>query len=191
MSKNAFVALLLTLSILSPDCGQSQQFIISIRPQFDIPLTPDQNLFLTSGGVMVSRRKSVHFLRPLSIGIAGGYHLGRMQHASLGNLGSHSLISAEAVTDLHWTIRQLIVISISGGAGCFYTGENGERSSWATDLMWSGQLGIGLITSSALTIGIQGEYRNFRRLYHLIGIGLTMDFRLGNVSRDQSRKLKL
>jgi len=113
MTKKAFPAnFLLILTLLAPVCGQSQQLIISLIPQIDIPISPDHNLFQTSGGVMVTGRKPARFLRPLSIGFAGAYHLGRMQHVTLGNLGSLSIFSTEIISTLHWTIRQKIGLSI-------------------------------------------------------------------------------
>lgn len=46
------------------------------------------------------------------------------------------------------------------GGGYFYVFENGEPSSWATN------------------ISLQGEYRWYGSLYHLIGIGLGLEHRL-------------
>ena len=67
------------------------------------------------------------FFRPLSTGIVVNYHLGRLQHEDLGNLGSLSVISAEATVELRLTFLKRIDTFISGGAGYFYTFENDDH----------------------------------------------------------------
>lgn len=177
----AALVLLIFAPAFSNSLEQYQPLIFSIKPEIDIPLPPDPNLFQIGGGTSVSASYVFPFFRPLSAGILVNYHLGRLHHEDLGIRGSLSLISAEAIIGLRLTLWQLIDAYLSGGAGYFFTFVNEEPSSWATNIVWSGGIGFGLRVTPALTVGIQSEYRRYRRLYHLIGVGFGMDLRMGNV----------
>jgi hypothetical protein len=154
---------------------------VSIKSEIDIPLPPDPNLFQIGGGTAVSVSYVFPFFRPLSTGFLVNYHLGRLHHEDLGIHGSLSLISAEATAELRFTFWQVIDVYLSSGAGFFFTFVNEEPSSWATNIVWSGGIGFGLRVNPTLTVGIQGEYRRYRSLYHLIGVGLGMDLRMGSI----------
>ena len=121
------------------------------------------------------------FFHPLSAGLSVDYHLGPLQHDDLGKLGSLSVISAGANLMLRLRFLKQIEPYISVGAGYFYTFENGDPSSWATNLVLSGRIGAGLRAAPSLTVGIQSEYRRYCSLYHLIGVGVCMDIWLGRV----------
>jgi hypothetical protein len=183
VKRTALVAavLLVCAAPFSTAQKQCQQLLVSIKPEIDIPLPPDPNLFQIGGGTAVSASYVFPFFRPLSAGILVNYHLGRLQHEDPGIHGSLSLISAEAIIGLRLTLWQLIDAYLSGGAGYFFTFVNKEPSSWATNIVLSGGMGIGLRVNPTLTVGIQGEYRRYRSLYHLIGVGLGADLRLGSV----------
>ncbi len=178
----AAAAVLLVLAAgLSGAQQQCRPFVVSVRPAIDIPLPPDPNLFQLGGGVAVSGSYVLPFFRPLSAGIAVTYHLGRLQHADLGSLGSLSVLSAEVAAELCLTVLRRIDGYLSGGAGYFYAVLNGDPSSWAASLVWSGRVGVGFRVSPALTVGIQSEYRRYESLYHLLGVGAGLDLRLGGV----------
>jgi hypothetical protein len=183
MNRTALVAaaLLVVAAAFSTAREQYQPLLVSIKPEIDIPLPPDPNLFQIGGGTAVSASYVFPFFRPLSMGILVNYHLGRLHHEDLGISGSLSLISAEATIGLRLTLWQLIDAYLSGGAGYFFTFVNEKPSSWATNIVWSGGIGFGMRVTPALTVGIQGEYRRYRSLYHLIGVGLGMDLRMGSV----------
>ena len=121
------------------------------------------------------------FFRPLSIGIAVNYHLGRLRHADLGNLGSLSVISAETTAELRLTFLRLIDVYFSGGAGYFYAFLNDESLSSASNMVLSGRIGVGFRATPTITIGVQGEYRRYQSLYHRMGVGLGVDLLLGGV----------
>jgi hypothetical protein len=183
MNRTALMAAVLLVFAAGFSSAQEQYrpFLVSIKPEIDIPLPPDPNLFQIGGGTAVSVSYVFPFFRPLSTGIVVNYHLGRLQHEDLGNLGSLSVISAEATVELRLTFLKRIDTFISGGAGYFYTFENDDPSSWATNLVLSGRTGAGLRATPTLTIGIQGEYRRYFSLYHLIGVGVGVDLWLGSV----------
>jgi hypothetical protein len=123
------------------------------------------------------------FFRPISFGLAVDYHLGRMQHADLGNLGFLSVISPEATVEFRLTFLKLLEVYLSGGAGYFFAFRNEDtdpsRVVGVTNFVWGGRLGVGLRVSSRLTIGLQGEYRRYESLYHLFGAGFGVDIWLG------------
>ena len=161
---------------------QYRPIVVSIAPQIDIPLPPDPNLFGLGGGVMVGVNYVLPFLRSFSAGISVNYHLGQLQHDDLGNLGSLSVFSAETNLELRLIFLKQIEPYLSVGAGYFYAFENGDPSSWATNLVLSGRIGAALRATPTLTIGIQSEYRRYRSLYHLIGAGVYMDLWLGSAN---------
>lgn len=175
------VVLLVFAAGFSSAQEQNRPFVVSIKPQMDIPLWPDPNLFQPGGGVGVSRSRPCSSFPALSMGIAGNYHLGRLQHADLGNLGSLSMISIAATTELRGNIRRKIDLYLSGGAGYFYAFLNGEPSQSVSNLVLNGRIGVGLRVNPTMTIGIQGEYRRYRSLYHLMGVGLGVDLWLEGV----------
>lgn len=183
MNKTALMAaaLLIFAAAFSTAREQYQPLLVSIKPEIDIPLPPDPNLFQIGGGTSVSASYVFPFFRPLSTGILVNYHLGRLHHEDLGIRGSLSLISAEAIIGFRLTFWHRFDAYIFGGAGYFFTFVNEEPSSWATNIVWSGGIGFGLRVNATMTVGIQGEYRRYRSLYHLIGVGLGMDLRLGSV----------
>jgi len=160
---------------------QYRPIIVSIKPGMDIPLPPDPHLFQLGGGVAVSGSYIFPSFRPLSTGIVVNYHLGRLQHDDLGNLGSLSLISAETTTELRGTLRRVIDVYLSVGAGQFYAFLNGEPSSSVSNLVLIGRIGVGLRATPTLTIGVQCEYRRYCSLYHLMGVGLGVDLWLRGI----------
>ena len=177
----AAVVLLVFTAGSSAANGQDRQFIVSIKPEIDIPLPPDHNLFKPGVGIGVSGRYVFPFFRPLSAGIEANYHLGRMIHDDMGNLGSLSVISVETTAELRLTLMRLMDVYLSGGTGYFYTFMNGEPSSFATNLVFSGRIGVGLRATPEMTICLHGEYRRYRSLYHLIGVGIGVDLWLKGV----------
>ncbi|TKJ44013.1 hypothetical protein CEE36_02515 [candidate division TA06 bacterium B3_TA06] len=184
MKRIALVALL--LGVFAPGLATAQEqyrsVLVSIKPEADIPLPPDPNLFQPGAGAAVSGSYAFPFFTPLSAGLAVNYHLGRLQHDDLGNLGSLSVISAEPTAELRLTFWRRFEAYLSGGAGYFYAFLNGAPSSAASNLVLNGRIGVGLRATPTLTIGVQGEYRRFCSLYHLIGVGLGVDLWLGGVT---------
>jgi hypothetical protein len=158
-----------------------RSYLMSINPELDLPLPPDPFLFKSAGGLGISGSYVFPFFRPWSAGAELDYHLARMRHADLGNLGSLSLISVSATTEMRLTFKELIDAYLSIGAGYFIAFQNGEASSWASNIVLNGRIGAGLRVTPMITVGIQGEYRRYLRLYHLVGIGIGLDLRLGGV----------
>lgn len=158
--------------------GQSRSPVISVTSSLDLPLPPDHNLFQPAGGLQISAQKPFTVSPLFSLGVAAGYNLGRMQHITLGNLGSLSVLSTEAIADLQWHLWKSMNANVSGGAGYYYAIENGESSSWVTNLVWSGSFGFGVTLNPATVLRVHCEYRNFRKLYHLLGIGLGIEIYL-------------
>ena len=161
--------------------GEYRPILISITPQVDIPLPPDQFMFNISGGLGMRGSYVFPFFQPLSAGIALNYHQGPMRHDEMGNLGSLSVISAETTAELRLTLRSLIDAYLSGGAGYFYAFMNGDPSSFVTNLVFDGRVGVGFRMTPSMTVGIQGEYRRYWSLYHLLGVGLGVDLRLRGI----------
>jgi hypothetical protein len=184
MKKFFFAAVVLVVFAcgFSTAQGQYRPILVSLRPQIDIPLHPDQFMFGISGGLGASGSYVFPFFQPLSAGIAVNYHLGPMRHDEMGNLGSLSVISAETTAELRITLLRLIDAYLSGGAGYFYAFLNDDPSSFVTNLVYNGRVGVGLRVNPTITIGIQGEYRRYRSLYHLLGVGLGVDLRLGGTN---------
>jgi hypothetical protein len=150
-------------------------------PAVDIPLPPDHRLFHLGGGVAARVGYVLPFFLPLSAGVGVVYHLGSMQHPDLGNPGSLSLVSAEGSVELRLTFLRRIDAYLAGGAGWFYAVLNEDPSQWVSNIALSGRLGVGLRASPRLSVGVQGEYRRYQSLYHLIGIGVAVDLWLGGV----------
>ena len=161
--------------------------LLSLRPAVDIPLPPDTALFRLGAGATVIVSYVLPFFRPLSVGISANYRLGRMQHAELGNLGSLSVLSAEATTEFRLAFLRFMEIWFSAGAGYFYAFQNHDPSSWATNLVFSGRIGVGVRAAPRLTMSLQGEYRRYQSLSHLLGVGLGADFRLGGAKQEERR----
>jgi hypothetical protein len=180
----ALLALALGLFVLRLAAAQEQYrpFVVSIKPQADIPLNPDGRMFQLGAGAAVSGSYVFRFFPLLSAGLAANYHLAPMQHDELGNLGVLSVISAEPTVELRYTFWRKVDAYLSGGAGYFYAFLNGEPSSSVSNLAINGRIGVGLRVTPALTIGVQAEYRRFCSLYHLMGTGLSLDFWLGGVT---------
>ena len=178
------VALSLVLLLLSAGlCAAREPYrpiLVSIRPEIDVPLPPDLLLFEPGGGVAANVNYVFPFFRPLSAGIGVVYRAGPMEHADLGDLGSLSLVSVEAVAELRWTFLSRIDLSLAAAGGYFYALRNGDPSQWATNVTWSGRIGAGFRSAPSLSLGIQAEYRRYESLYHLIGIGAGVDLRLGH-----------
>lgn len=176
LAATAFVALAAgCLAAQEPSAG----LVVSVKPGLDVPLPPDPELFRLSGGTAAGVSHSLPFFRPLSAGVLVNYHLARMQHATLGNLGSLSVISAEGTAELRWRSRTPLDLYLGGGAGLFYALLNDRPSSWVSNFVWNGHVGIGLRATPSLSIDLQGEYRRYESLYHLIGISLGAELRLG------------
>jgi hypothetical protein len=164
-------------------CGAQDRYrpvLVSIRPGIDIPLPPDQRLFEPGGGVGIDVSYVFPFYHPFSAGIGITYRAGPMEHADLGHLGSLSLLSVEAAAELRLTFWKRIDLYLAAAGGYFYSFRNGDPSQWATNLTWSGRIGAGFRSTPSLSLGIQGEYRRYESLYHLIGIGAGVDLRLGS-----------
>ena len=181
MKRIAFISVCLFVFAAGFSTAQeaNRRILVSIKPEIDVPLPPDPFLFKPGGGVAVSGKYILPFFRPLSAGVAVNFHLGRMRHTDLGNLGSLSVLSAEITTELRLTFRQLLDAYFSVGAGYFYVFLNGESSSSVSNLVLNGRIGAGLRVTPTMTVGIQGEYRRYLSLYHLMGIGLGLDFPAG------------
>lgn len=170
---------------LSPAGELYKPVRISIQPEIDIPLAPDSNLFKLSGGCGISGNYIFPFFKPLSAGVAVNYHLGRMDHADLVILGTLSIMSTEGVVQLRGTLLRLVELYISGGFGYYYALLNEDLASSVSNLMFSGGAGIGFRVSSRLSIGLQGQYRRYNRLYHFIGAGLGIDLWLGGTGKKE------
>jgi len=162
--------------------GQSRSPVISVTSSLDHPLPPDHNLFKPSGGLQVSAQKPFTVSPSFSLGVVAGYNIGRMHHVTLGKLGSLSVISTEAIANLQWHLWKSMTANVAGGTGYYYAVENGESSSWATNLVWSGSFGIGVPINYVTSVRLHCEYRNFHKLYHLLGFGLGVGFNLDHPS---------
>ena len=157
-------------------------FRIAVNPVIDVPLPSEARMFQPAGGAAVSGRYVLPGFRPLAAGIVLGYHLGRMQHPDLGDLGWLSVISAEATAELRATLGGVIDLCFAGGAGYFFAFANDALSSSASNLVWSAGVGLDVRTTATLSIGIQGEYRSYEGLYHIVSIGIGADLQVGGVN---------
>ncbi len=181
MTRNGALVCLLFLLAGGITLAQSQQrpLLVSIRPAFEIPLAPDHLLFELSGGATVGARYALPKLPFLSIGPSLSWQLARMQHVSLGSLGTLSVFAAEATAELRSTFRRPIDLFLAGGVGWFYALRNESPAQWAANLSLSARAGIGIRLSPPISIGLGVEYHRFVSLYHTLGIAIGTDLRLG------------
>jgi hypothetical protein len=161
--------------------SEYRPLVFSVVPTVDIPLPPDHRLFQVGGGVAARIGTVFPFFPRLSAGAEVVYRLAPMEHPDLGDLGSLSLISGEASVELRYTFAGRIDIHLAGGVGWFYALLNEDPSQWVGNVALSGRLGAGLRASPCLSVSVQGEYRRYQSLYHLIGIGVALDLRLGGL----------
>lgn len=121
------VLLAVVLLVISTGVPMAQEPIRSIKlsivPQIDIPLPPDSNLFQLGGGAATGFSYTLASFRAFSVGVLVDHHLGRLDHVNLGNLGSLSVISAEATAGLRYTFVRRIDAYFSSGIGYFYAFE--------------------------------------------------------------------
>jgi hypothetical protein len=106
------------------------------------------------GGVTISAGYVFPFFRPLSAGVVLNYGLSPMRYIDLRHLGSLSIVSGEAHAEIRLVINKSIDVYFSAGAGFFYASLIDDPSSHASNLLWSGGIGVGIRPISALTLGI-------------------------------------
>jgi hypothetical protein len=184
MTLRRHILVAIVLSIFLPCFAAAQEQLakvrISVEPAIDIPLRADSNLFRPSAGSVVNGLYAIPGFRLLSAGVAATYHAARMQRADLGDLGSLSIFSGEAMVEVRTALRVPIDLYVTGSAGFFYAFENGEPASSASNLVWSTGVGLGVRATPALTVGVRGEYRSYQTIYQFVGIGIVLDLRFGN-----------
>lgn len=177
---------MITIALLGLSIGlcfadqRYQPIVISVRPEASIPLEPDHMLFQIGAGASASASYVLPFFRALSAGVAVSYNYSGMQHASLGYLGSLSIVAAQVTAEARITIARLVDLYLTGGGGFFYTLVNEDPTSYASNFAFSGRVGGGYRVLPTLTIGLHVEYRRYETLCHMIVAGLTADLRVGS-----------
>lgn len=174
------VGVLLLVNMCAAAQVEYRPIVVAIRPVFDIPVAPDHLLFQPSGGASLAARYVIPSLPLVSVGGSFTWHLARMQHADLGQLGSLSLAAGEATVELRSTFRMPLDLFLAAGVGWFYAFLNGAPSQFVTSLAWSSRAGVGYRLSPLLTLNLDAEYRRYETLYHFIGIGVGADIHLGD-----------
>ncbi len=176
MNRITMLIVLLFIMGTNPSFGQQQSKIsLSIVPMFDIPITPDDNLFQPSGGLVLNKTWSFPKAPVLFRGLNMSYHIGRLEHNDFPDLGTISISSLEGIAGIKGTIGSKVDLSLTGGGGWYYAFENDEFSSHASNWVLSGGPGIGFHLKSGRTISFRAEYRYYNRLYRILGFGLGIE----------------
>jgi len=148
----------------------------SFKTMVDVPLGLDRNLVGTGGGLAIVRHWA-NLTRPYTFGLRGEYHYAPLSNNHLGDLGSLSVLSSEFSSKYWLNVGKHINLNFRGGGGLFYAMENGDISSNVQGLAFGGSIGLGLKTSPTRTIVFDMGYKRFNHLYHLLNIGICLEFR--------------
>ena len=172
---------LLFLSVIAQagDDRYEGPIVLSIRPSIDIPLWIDRNLFRTSEGAQVRMAKGFYQWPILEAGVGIGFHLGKLEHASLGKLGSLSIFNGDIDIGVRPCFGDVLNVYAGGSFGYFGAIYNDNASSNGTGLVWSGRVGTGLQIAPKLALSLIGEYRHYLSLYRLLGIGVELEMKFG------------
>ncbi|TFG59007.1 MAG: hypothetical protein E4H36_14575, partial [Spirochaetales bacterium] len=166
--------------MLSAVYGQQNASIFSLKinPALNIPLGGDSEFYKLGGGGRVSGNFAMPFFRNLSAGLEAGYSLAPLRMLPDAPPSSLSLLSGAAVIGLNFELFPKFTLSLTGMGGYYHGLFNDEPAVGGGNPLVGGSLGVSYRIIPALSLGVEGAYRNYLGLYQDIqfSIGTAVHF---------------
>lgn len=157
------------------------------------PLGADGEFFALGGGGGVSGNFSMPFFRPLSLGLETGYLYAPLtaEDAAGSRYASLSFLAGGAQAGLNLGIGPRIILYAFGNGGYFFTFLNDDTTTLEGNPYVGGGAGASFRIIDRLSLGVEGNYRNYLGLYNSMSLSIGATVHFGEIEKLPERKKRV